>query len=121
MLSEVKTNGGPSRTVLSAPTVNEPSLPAVNFWPCEPLSLPDSLKKYVSDGTIKQFVLWKPNDLGFLAAYAAVEAASGKIDGSQGQQFTAGKLGSFTVGADKTVLLGPPFTFDSANIGQFDF
>ena len=42
MLSEVKTNGGPSRTVLSAPTVNEPSLPAVNFWPCEPLSLPDA-------------------------------------------------------------------------------
>jgi rhamnose transport system substrate-binding protein len=85
------------------------------------LGTPDSLKKYVSDGTIKQFVLWKPNDLGFLAAYAAVEIASGKIDGSQGQQFTAGKLGSFTVGADKSVLLGPPFTFDSANIGQFDF
>jgi rhamnose transport system substrate-binding protein len=85
------------------------------------LGTPDSLKKYVSDGTIKQFVLWKPNDLGFLAAYAAVEIASGKIDGTQGQQFTAGKLGSYTVGADKTVLLGPPFTFDSANIGQFDF
>jgi rhamnose transport system substrate-binding protein len=85
------------------------------------LGTPDSLKKYVSDGTIKQFVLWKPNDLGFLAAYAAVEIASGKISGTQGQQFTAGKLGSYTVGADKTVLLGPPFTFDSANIGQFDF
>jgi len=85
------------------------------------LGTPDSLKKYVSDGTIKEFVLWKPNDLGYLAAYAAVEAASGKLNGSQGQSFTAGKLGSFTVGADKTVLLGPPFTFNSANIGQFDF
>jgi rhamnose transport system substrate-binding protein len=85
------------------------------------LGTPDSLKKYVSDGTIKQFVLWKPNDLGYLAGYAAVEIASGKLDGSQGQSFTAGKLGSFTVGADKTVLLGPPFTFDSGNIGQFDF
>ena len=85
------------------------------------LGTPDSLKKYVSDGTIKQFVLWKPNDLGYLAAYAAVEFASGKLDGSQGQTFTAGKLGSFTVGADKTILLGPPFTFDSANINQFNF
>ena len=85
------------------------------------LGTPDSLKKYVSDGTIKEFVLWKPNDLGYLAAYAAVEAASGKLNGSQGQSFTAGKLGSFTVGADKTILLGPPFTFNSANIGQFDF
>ena len=85
------------------------------------LGTPDSLKKYVSDGTIKEFVLWKPNDLGYLAAYAAVEAASGKLNGSQGQSFTAGKLGSFTVGADKTILLGPPFTFNSANIGQFNF
>ena len=85
------------------------------------LGTPNSLKKYVSDGTIKEFVLWKPNDLGYLAGYAAVLAASGKLDGSQGQSFSAGKLGSFTVGADKTVLLGPPFVFTSANINQFDF
>ena len=85
------------------------------------LGTPDSLKKYVSDGTIKEFVLWKPNDLGYLAGYAAVSVASGKVDGSQGQTFTAGKLGSFTVGADKTVLLGPPFTFNATNIGQFNF
>ena len=85
------------------------------------LGTPDSLKKYVSDGTIKEFVLWKPNDLGYLAGYAAVEVASGKINGSQGQTFTAGKLGSFTVGADKTILLGPPFVFTSANINQFNF
>jgi ABC-type sugar transport system substrate-binding protein len=69
------------------------------------LGTPDSLKKYVSDGTIKEFVLWKPNDLGYLAGYAAVLVASGKLDGSQSQSFSAGKLGSFTVGADKTVLL----------------
>jgi len=85
------------------------------------LGTPNSLKKYVSDGTIKEFVLWKPNDLGYLAGYAAVLAASGKINGSQGQSFTAGKLGSFTVGADKTVLLGPPFVFTSSNISQFNF
>ena len=85
------------------------------------LGTPDSLKKYVSDGTIKEFVLWKPNDLGYLAGYAAVLAASGKLNGSQGQSFTAGKLGSYTVGADKTVLLGPPFTFNSGNISQFNF
>src|SRR6516162_6681813 len=85
------------------------------------LGTPDSLKKYVSDGTIKEFVLWKPNDLGYLAGYAAVLVASGKVNGSQGQSFSAGKLGSYTVGADKTVLLGPPFVFTSANINQFDF
>ena len=85
------------------------------------LGTPDSLKKYVSDGTIKAFILWKPQDLGYLAAYAAVEYASGKINGTQAQTFSAGRLGSFTIGADKTVLLGPPFTFNSSNINQFNF
>jgi rhamnose transport system substrate-binding protein len=85
------------------------------------LGTPDSLKKYVSDGTIKSFELWNPANLGYLAGYAAVEVASGKINGTQGQTFSAGKLGSFTVGADKSVLLGPPFVFTSANIGQFNF
>ena len=85
------------------------------------LGTPDSLKKYVSDGTIKGFELWNPANLGYLAGYAAVEVASGKISGTQGQTFNAGKLGTFTVGADKTVLLGPPFVFNSSNISQFNF
>jgi rhamnose transport system substrate-binding protein len=85
------------------------------------LGTPDEMKKYVSDGTVKQFELWNPADLGYLAGYAAVELASGKITGTSGQSFTAGKLGSYTVGADNTVLLGPPFVFSSANIAKFNF
>jgi len=85
------------------------------------LGTPDEMKKFVADGTVKEFELWNPADLGYLAGYAAVELASGKIDGSSGQSFTAGKLGSFTVGADDTVLLGPPFVFTSGNINQFNF
>ena len=85
------------------------------------LGTPDEMKKYVTDGTVKQFELWNPADLGYLAAYAAVELASGKITGAAGQSFTAAKLGSFTVGADNTVLLGPPFVFSSSNIAQFNF
>src|SRR5215467_13603642 len=63
------------------------------------LGTPDSLKKYVADGTIKAFELWNPANLGYLAAYAAVELASGAINGTAGQTFSAGKLGTFTVGA----------------------
>ena len=85
------------------------------------LGTPNSMKKFVSDGTVKEFELWNPADLGYLAGYAAVELASGKITGAQGQTFTAGKLGSFTVGANNTVLLGPPFVFNASNIGQFNF
>ncbi|HXS64420.1 MAG TPA: rhamnose ABC transporter substrate-binding protein [Streptosporangiaceae bacterium] len=85
------------------------------------LGTPNSLKKFVGDGTITAFELWNPADLGFLAGYAGVLLASGKITGAAGQTFTAGKLGKFTVGADNTVLLGPPFVFNKANISQFNF
>ncbi len=85
------------------------------------LGTPLSLKKFVDDGTIQGFELWDPAKLGYLAAYAAVELASKKISGAQGQSFTAGKLGSFTVGADSTIILGPPTVFTKANISQFNF
>jgi rhamnose transport system substrate-binding protein len=84
------------------------------------LGTPDSLKKFVADGTVQSFELWNPANLGNLAAYAAVNFASKKITSTSGT-FTAGKLGSFTVGADATILLGPPFVFDKANISQFNF
>ena len=85
------------------------------------LGTPNSLKKYVHDGTIQSFELWNPADLGYLAGYAAVNVASKTITGAAGQSFTAGKLGKFTVGADKTVLLGPPYVFTKSNIDKFNF
>src|SRR5499427_3220686 len=85
------------------------------------LGTPNSLKKYVGDGTIQAFELWNPADLGYLAGYAAVNYASKTITSAPGQSFTAGHLGKFRVGTDKTVLLGPPFVFTKANINQFNF
>ena len=85
------------------------------------LGTPDSMKKYVSDGTVKAFELWNPATLGYLAGYAAADIAGGTLKVTQGATFTAGKLGQFTIGADNTVLLGPPTVFDSANINNFNF
>jgi rhamnose transport system substrate-binding protein len=85
------------------------------------LGTPDEMKKYVGDGTVKEFVLWNPANLGYLAAYAAVAVASGQINGTSGQTFTAGKLGSYTIGDNNTVLLGPPTVFDSTNVNNFNF
>src|SRR6266699_606133 len=85
------------------------------------LGTPDSLKKFVADGTIQSFELWNPADLGYLAGYAAVNYASKKITNSPGQSFTAGKLGKFTVGSDHTILLGPPFVFNKSSISQLHF
>ena len=85
------------------------------------LGTPNQMKPYVKDGTVKAFALWNPGDLGTLAAYTAKALISGTITGKEGDTFTAGKLGKYVVGADGTVLLGKPFTFDASNIDQFDF
>jgi rhamnose transport system substrate-binding protein len=85
------------------------------------LGTPNSLRKYVNDGTIEGFELWNPADLGYLAAYAGVNLASGTLTGKAGQSFKAGRLGSYKVGAKSTVLLGPPFVFNKDNIAKFHF
>ena len=85
------------------------------------LGTPNSLRQYVTDGTIKGFELWNPSDLGYLAYYVASLLVQGKITGATGETFTAGKLGKYTIGADGVVILGPPTVFTSANIGQFNF
>ncbi len=85
------------------------------------LGTPLEMKKYVQDGVTPQFILWNPANLGYLAAYAAVNLASKKITNAAGQSFTAGKLGKYTVGADHTILLGPPTVFSASNINDFNF
>ena len=85
------------------------------------LGTPGSLKKFVDDGTIQSFELWNPANLGYLAAYAAVNLASKTVTSAAGQSFSAGKLGTFTVGADNTILLGPPLVFTKSNIGSFNW
>ena len=85
------------------------------------LGTPNQMRAYVNDGTVKEFALWNPGDLGTLAAYAAKALVDGTITGAEGDKFTAGDLGDFTVGKDATVLLGDPFKFNKGNISQFKF
>jgi rhamnose transport system substrate-binding protein len=85
------------------------------------LGTPNQMREYVEDGTVEAFALWNPADLGYLAAYAAKALAEGTITGAEGDTFTAGELGEYTVGADATVLLGDPFVFNADNIGDFNF
>jgi rhamnose transport system substrate-binding protein len=85
------------------------------------LGTPNQMREYVEDGTVTAFALWNPADLGYLSAFAAKALIEGEITGEEGDSFDAGKLGSYDVGADGTVLLGDPFVFDAENIGEFDF
>ncbi|WP_407703894.1 rhamnose ABC transporter substrate-binding protein [Streptomyces smaragdinus] len=85
------------------------------------LGTPNQMRAFVKDGTVEQFALWDPKDLGYLGAYAAAALASGQITGAEGEKFKAGKLGEYTVGADGEVILGPPTVFDKDNIDEYDF
>jgi rhamnose transport system substrate-binding protein len=90
------------------------------------LGLPSQMKSYVKDGTVKEFELWNPSNLGYLAGYAAAALASGTASLTAGSTFKGGKLGSYTVLAatgatGPSVVLGPPTVFDVSNIDQFNF
>ncbi|KQX05265.1 MULTISPECIES: rhamnose ABC transporter substrate-binding protein [unclassified Leifsonia] len=85
------------------------------------LGTPNQMRDFVEDGTVTEFALWNPADLGYLAAFATKALIEGDITGKEGDSFTAGDLGDFEVGADGTVLLGEPYKFNKDNIGDFDF
>lgn len=85
------------------------------------LGTPNQLREYVKNGTVEAFALWNPEDLGYLGVFAAKAIAEGTISGEEGETFTAGKLGEYTVQEDSTVVLGDPFVFDKSNIDEFDF
>ncbi|HEY3338433.1 MAG TPA: rhamnose ABC transporter substrate-binding protein [Propionicimonas sp.] len=84
------------------------------------LGTPNQMRAFVKDGTVTEFALWNPEELGSLAAYAAAALAKGEITGKEGDKFKAGDK-EYTVGADATVLLGEPYKFNKDNIGNFDF
>jgi rhamnose transport system substrate-binding protein len=85
------------------------------------LGLPNQMRDYVKNGSVPAFQLWNVVDLGYLSIYALDAVSTGKVKGMEGEKFTAGKLGEYTVGKDGDVLLGPPYTFDIDNIDKFNF
>jgi rhamnose transport system substrate-binding protein len=85
------------------------------------LGTPNQMRQFVKDGTVTEFALWDPNQLGYLAGYAAAALASGQITGKEGETVKAGKLGDRKIGKNGEIILGPPTVFTSANIDQYNF
>ena len=85
------------------------------------LGTPNQMRKFVKSGCVEEFALWNPEDVGYLAGYAAASLASGIITGEQGEKFTAGELGEYTIGSNGEIILGPPTRFNAENIDEFDF
>ncbi len=85
------------------------------------LGTPNDMRSYVLDGTVPDFALWNPGDLGYLAEYTAHDLVAGTLKPTVGATYKAGTLGTYKVGAGGVVLLGPPTEFTKANIGKFHF
>lgn len=87
------------------------------------LGLPSQMAPYIEDGTVLKVGLWNPIDLGYVAVYAAAEAASKTFTGAVGSKFFAGAhkktSKSYTVTTGGVTYLGDPFTFDKSNIAVF--
>jgi len=84
--------------------------------------IPSDMRGYVLNGCAPQIALWSYTDLGYLAYYTAYLLATNAIGAEDGQQFTAGRLGSRTItknpigGHGLRVLLGPWTVFDKTTI-----
>jgi len=85
------------------------------------LGLPNEMREFVKDGTVQEFALWDPAQLGYVAAYAGKALADGDITGEVGDTFTAGDLGEKEVGEGGIVIVGPPTRFNADNIDDYDF
>ncbi len=89
------------------------------------LGTPNQMREYVKNGAAPQFALWNPLDLGYLSVYALHALATGDIKGEEGETFSAGRLGDYTIGTDPdlglNVLYGSPFIYNADNIDNFDW
>lgn len=85
------------------------------------LGLPNEMRSFVKDGTVKAFALWDPAQLGVVSAYAGKALVDGTITGKQGDTFTAGDLGEREVGENGLIIVGPPVEFNADNIDDYNF
>lgn len=83
------------------------------------LGLPSENRRYVKDGVTDSVILWKTEDLGYLAVHAAKGLADGTLKAGA-KSYQAGGLGQFEIVGDN-ILLGKPFIFNKDNIDQFNF
>lgn len=82
---------------------------------------PNGMRGYIESETVEEFILWDPQDLGYLTYHTTAALLKGDIEGEQGETFEAGRLGERTVDDDGSVILGPPIVFDEENIDDYDF
>ena len=81
------------------------------------LGMPEEMREYVKDGTVREFCLWDPVDLGYLTLRVAHRLKQGPLPPGR---YDFGRLKGVEV-RDGEVLLGPPLIFDGDNIDNYNF
>jgi ABC-type sugar transport system substrate-binding protein len=82
---------------------------------------PDTVRPYIKDGTMKESILWNPEDLGYLTVWAMVQFARedkpepGEVK-VQGLEKPAEWFPK-----QEILLLGPPLIIDEGNVDDYDF
>ncbi len=88
------------------------------------LGLPAEMVSYTMNGCAPEFALWSFVDLGYLTYYLTYLIATGAIKGVEGEQFEAGRMGTYTITKDPTrdaglrVLMGPFTIYNKDNIDK---
>ena len=88
------------------------------------LGTPPETMEYALNGCAPKFALWSFVDLGYLTYYVSYLIGTGALQGVEGEAFTAGRLGDFTIEKDPTrenglrVLLGPWAIYDATNVEE---
>jgi rhamnose transport system substrate-binding protein len=83
------------------------------------LGLPSEMAGHVMNGSVKNFAIWNPIDLGYTATYVAYQFVKGKATGKEGEQIPAGRMGKITVEGNGEAAMALPFTFDKTNVEKF--
>lgn len=78
------------------------------------------MRSYIESGQATD-VWWNVHDLGYLTYAAAQALASCDITGEEGETFSAGDLGEFTIGASGEIILGPAKLVTAENVDEFKF
>ena len=86
------------------------------------LGLPAEMVSYTLNGCAPEFALWSFVDLGYLTYYTSYLLATGGITGAVGEEFTAGRMGNYTIEEDpgragaKRILMGPFTVYTKDNV-----
>lgn len=86
------------------------------------ITVPSMMKEHMKKGSVKKFVLWDPENLGYLTVWAAKYLLDGKKFPAEKPIKVPGISTNPVYYPDtKELVLGPPLIFTPENIDKYDF